>query len=157
MKLASGIARVHDMLASGIPVSLGTDGASSNNNLDMLQEMRSCSFLQKVHQMDPTVIPAYQALEMATVNGARALGLENQVGKLEPGLKADIILINLTAANMVPVYDTLANIVYSAQAADVDTVIINGQVVMENRRLSTLQEEEIIKQVGIIARRLKSL
>lgn len=157
MKLASGIARVPEMLSRGIPVALGTDGASSNNNLDMLQEMRSCALLHKVNQMDPTVLPAYQALEMATVNGAKALGLENEVGKLEPGLKADLILINLATANMAPVYDAAANIVYSAQAADVDTVIINGQVVMENRKINTLAEEEILKQVGIIARKLVNM
>ena len=89
MKLASGIARVPEMLAADITVALGTDGASSNNNLDMVEELRACALLHKVNSMNPQVIPAYQALEMATVNGARALGLESEVGMLKPGMKAD--------------------------------------------------------------------
>jgi len=144
MKLASGIAPVAHMLERGIPVALGTDGASSNNNLDMLQELRTAALLQKVNTMNPTVLPAFQALQMATVNGAKALGLENEIGKLLPGFKADLILVEINRPHMVPHYNLIANLVYSAQAADVDTVIIDGQVVMENRIIKSFSEKETI-------------
>jgi 5-methylthioadenosine/S-adenosylhomocysteine deaminase len=154
MKLSSGIAPVPDMLKAGIPVALGTDGASSNNNLDMLQEMRSCALLHKVNTFNPTVIPASQALEMATANGAIALGMENEIGKLEPGMKADIILIDLSPAHMTPRYDILANIVYSAQASDVLTVIVDGNIIMEDRVIKTINEQEILEKCRGIAQRL---
>ena len=154
MKLASGIAPVPKLLAAGIPVALGTDGASSNNNLDMLQEMRTCALLHKVSTMDPTVLPAYKALEMATVNGAQALGLDNQIGKLQKGYKADMIIINLEAAHQIPRYDIVANLVYAGQASDVDTVIIDGKIVMKNRQIVTLNEAEVINKVKRIAARL---
>lgn len=154
MKLASGIAPVPAMLKAGIPVALGTDGASSNNNLDMLQEMRTGAYLHKVSTMDPTVLPAYQALEMATVNGAISLGLGQELGRLQPGMKADMIIISLKEANMTPRYDILANIVYAAQAGDVETVIIDGRVVMEGRLIKTFDEEEVLAQSCIIAERL---
>lgn len=154
MKLASGIAPVPKLLAAGIPVALGTDGASSNNNLDMLQEMRTCALLHKVNSMDPTVLPAYKALEMATVNGAQALGLDNQIGKLQKGYKADMIIINLEAAHQIPRYDIVANLVYAGQASDVDTVIIDGKIVMKNRQIVTLNEAEVINKVKKIAARL---
>lgn len=154
MKLASGVAPLPEMLKAGLAVGLGTDGASSNNNLDLLQEMRSASFLQKVHTMNPTFLPAHQSLEMATVNGARALGLEQEVGCLKPGMKADMILVNLNAPHMLPLYDLAANLVYSAQAADVDTVIIDGRVVMEKRKITSFDEEEVLRQVKALALRL---
>lgn len=154
MKLASGIAPVHKMLALGIPVSLGTDGASSNNNLDMLQEMRTCALLQKVDNMDPTVIPAYQALEIATRNGASALGVEEEIGQIKAGMKADLIIVSLTAANMIPRYDIMANIVYAAQASDVETVIIDGEIIMENRLIKTFDEQEVLANARQIEARL---
>ncbi|HEX3011152.1 MAG TPA: amidohydrolase [Syntrophomonadaceae bacterium] len=154
MKLSSGIAPVPDMLNAGIPVALGTDGASSNNNLDMLQEMRSCAMLHKVNTLNPTVIPAGQALEMATANGAIALGMEQEVGRLEPGMKADIILMDLSPAHMTPRYDILANIVYSAQASDVLTVIVDGNIIMEDREIKTIDEQEVLGKCRSIAQRL---
>lgn len=154
MKLASGIAPVPALLAAGINVALGTDGASSNNDLDMMQEMRTCALLHKVNQMDPTVIPAYKALEMATVNGARALGLGDNIGMLRPGYIADMIIIDLNAAHHIPRYDIIANMVYSGQASDVETVIINGRVVMEKRRILTLDVEEVFTQAKRVAARL---
>lgn len=153
MKLASGIAPVPAMLKAGIPVALGTDGASSNNNLDLLQEMRSCAFLHKVNSFNPTVIPAYQALEMATVNGARVLRLD-RVGTLAVGQKADMILVSLKEAHMIPRYDLIANLVYAAQAADVQTVIIDGRIIMENRVIKTFDEQEVLEQAKRIAARL---
>lgn len=153
MKLASGIAPVPQMLKAGISVGLGTDGASSNNNLDMLQEMRSCALLHKVNHFDPTILPAYQALEMATVNGARALRLDD-IGTLAEGQKADIILVSLKEAHMIPRYDLIANLVYSAQASDVQTVIINGKIIMEDRKIKTFDEAEVLEQAKKTARRL---
>lgn len=154
MKLSSGIAPVPEMLNAGIPVALGTDGASSNNNLDMLQEMRSCALLHKVNTLNPTVIPAGQALEMATAHGAKALGLDKEIGRLAPGMKADIIMMDLSPAHMTPRYDILANIVYSAQAADVLTVIVDGKIIMEDRVIKTFDEQEVLEKCRSIARRL---
>lgn len=153
MKLGSGIAPVPEMLQAGIAVGIGTDGASSNNNLDMLQEMRSCALLHKVNHLDPTILPAYQALEMATVNGARALRLDN-LGTLAVGNKADIILLSLEEAHMIPRYDLIANLVYAAQASDVQTVIINGKIVMQDRVIITFDEAEVLEQAKKSARRL---
>lgn len=156
MKLASGAARVPEMLAAGIPVALGTDGASSNNNLDMIQEMRTCCFMHKLSRLDPEVIPAYQALEMATVNGARALGLED-VGMLRPGMKADLILVDFRKPHLCPRHDVAANLAYSASGADVDTVIVNGRILMRGRQLTTINENMVMRQVedtvaGLFAR-----
>lgn len=146
MKLASGTARVPDMLDAGITVALGTDGASSNNNLDMIQEMRTCCFMHKLGQLDPEVIPAYQALEMATVNGARALGLED-IGMLRPGMKADLILVDFRKPHLCPRHDVAAHLAYSASGADVDTVMVNGRVLMQGRQLTTINEKMVMRQV----------
>lgn len=154
MKLGSGMAPLTEMLEQGIAVGLGTDGASSNNNLDMLQEMRSAAYLQKVRHFDPTVIPAATALKMATRNGAAALGLGAEVGQLKPGFKADIILMDCTAAHMQPLHSASANIAYSAQAADVDTVIIDGRIVMEKRCITSFDEQETIARAAELAARL---
>ncbi|MEG6615306.1 amidohydrolase [Peptococcaceae bacterium 1198_IL3148] len=154
MKLASGIAPVPKLLAAGVNVGLGTDGASSNNNLDMLEEMRSAALLHKVSSMDPTVMPAQQALKMATVNGAKVLGLEKEIGQLKPGMKADFILINFKAPHLYPKLDIAAHLVYAAHSADVDTVIIDGELVMQNRKILTVDEDEIMQQVAERAKRL---
>lgn len=154
MKLASGIAPVPQMLKAGIPVALGTDGASSNNNLDMLQEMRTCALLHKVNSFDPTVIPAYQALQMATGNGARSLGLDQDIGQIKVGKKADIIMVRLDEAHFIPRYDLIANLVYSGHASDVDTVIIDGQIIMQNRVIKTIDEPAVLAQAKRVAARL---
>lgn len=155
MKLASGIAPVPKMLQAGVNVALGTDGASSNNNLDLMEEMRTAALLHKVSSMDPTIMPANTALEMATVSGAKALGLENQIGQLKPGMKADIILVNFNAPHLYPKHDIYAHLVYSAHSADVDTVIIDGELVMQGRKILTLNEAEILEKVmGCTARLL---
>lgn len=147
MKLASGIAPVPQMLKKGVKVGLGTDGASSNNNLDMLQEMRSAALLHKVTTMDPTVLPAYQALEMATLGGARVLGLDKEIGQIVPGFKADLQMIDLEKPHLYPRYDVVANLVYSAQASDVDTVIVDGRILMEKRQLLTMDEKQVLYKV----------
>ncbi|MGI6686682.1 MAG: amidohydrolase [Bacillota bacterium] len=154
MKLASGIAPVTKMLQKGIPVALGTDGASSNNNLDMIEEMRSASFLQKVADMDPTSIPAYQALEMATRNGALALKMESQIGQISVGKKADLIIVDFHKPHLYPRHDASAHLVYAAQASDVKTVIINGKVIMENRQVLSIDEERILYEAEKCAQKL---
>ncbi len=156
MKLGSGIARVAELLSAGVTVALGTDGAASNNNLDMFEELRTAALLQKARCMDPGVIPAYQALEMATVNGARVLGMDEEVGCLKPGMKADIILINVDKPHFYPHHNFVAHLVYSAQASDVDTVIIDGKVVMKDRELLTLDEVEVMRQAAWAAARLQT-
>lgn len=154
MKLASGIAPIAKMIEMGINVGLGTDGAASNNNLDMFQEMRSASLLQKVHTSDPTVMSSYQALSMATRDGATALGLEKQIGRIKAGMKADIILIDLSGPHLQPLHDINAHLVYSAGASDVDTVIINGKIIMKNKEVNTIDEERVIHEIKAIVKKL---
>ena len=144
MKLASGVAPVPDLLARGIPVGLGTDGCASNNNLDLFQEMDFAAKLHKVHRLDPTVMPAQTVLEMATIGGARVLGMEKEIGSLEVGKKADIIVLDLNRPHLQPVFNIVSHLVYSATGADVRDVIIDGKLVMENRKLLTLDEKEIL-------------
>ena len=143
MKLASGIAPVAKMLEKGINVCLGTDGASSNNNLDMLEEMRLAAYLQKIHANDPTVLPAEAVIRMATLKGAKALGFEN-LGSIEAGKTADLIVLNTERAHYYPKYNIKSAIVYSGNSADVETVIIDGNLVMESGHLVTLDEERIL-------------
>lgn len=154
MKLASGVAPVPKMLTMGINVGLGTDGAASNNNLDMMEEMRSAALLHKVSTMDPTVLHSYEALSMATVNGAKVLGKEKEIGVLSPGYKADLIILDAKKPHLYPQHDFIAHLVYSAQSADVETVIINGKIVMENRKVLTMDENEILEKVSASALRL---
>jgi 5-methylthioadenosine/S-adenosylhomocysteine deaminase len=144
MKLASGVAPVPDLLARGVTVGLGTDGCASNNNLDLFQEMDSAAKLHKVHRLDPTVMPSQTVLEMATLGGARVLGMEKEIGSLEAGKKADVIVLDLNRPHLQPVYNLTSHLVYSATGADVRDVIIDGKVVMENRKILTLDEEEVL-------------
>ncbi len=154
MKLASGVAPVARLLAKGVTVGLGTDGAASNNNLDMMEEVRLAALLQKVHTADPTAVPAMQALQMATVLGAKALGLHEQIGTLAPGKRADLIIFNLKAPHLTPKHDLASLLVYAASDADIETVMIDGKIVMENRRLLTLDEEKIMWHAQKCAARL---
>jgi len=154
MKLASGIAPISKMIEMNINVGIGTDGAASNNNLDMFQEMKSAALLQKVRTYDSTVISSYQALAMATSCGAKALGIDNMVGKIQAGLQADIILVDFNSPHLQPLHDVNAHLVYSAGAADVDTVIINGEVVMRNKVMKTIDEERVIFEIQGVAKKL---
>jgi len=144
MKLASGVAPIPDLLKRGIPVGLGTDGCASNNNLDLFQEMDFAAKVHKVHRLDPTVMPAETVLEMATLGGARVLGMEAEIGSLEVGKKADVIVLDLNRPHLQPVYNVVSQLVYAATGADVRDVIIDGRIVMQNRHLLTLDEEEIL-------------
>ncbi|MDD2221403.1 MAG: amidohydrolase [Clostridia bacterium] len=144
MKLASGIAPVPAYLNAGITVGLGTDGASSNNDLDMWEEMRTTALLHKVERLNSTVITPYETLSMATSGSARCLFLDQQIGTLKAGKKADIILLNTLQPHFYPRNDMLSQLVYCAHASDVETVIINGKIVMKNRQCLTLDEEKIL-------------
>lgn len=146
MKLATGIAPVPKMIESGINVALGTDGAASNNRLDIITEMKYAALLHKLAMLSPSIMAATQVLEMATVNGAKALGLENEVGSLEKGKKADLILVSFRKLHLLPNWNPISHLVYSATGCDVETVICNGQVLMENRKLMTLDEESFLDE-----------
>ncbi len=148
MKLASGVAPVPAMLSKDVAVGLGTDGAASNNDLDMWEEMDSAAKLHKLISNDPKTLPAEQAFEMATIRGARALHLEKLIGSIEPGKRADIVIVDFDSLNQTPFYNIYSHLVYATKAADVRTVIINGRIVMQDRRLLTLDESAIKKDAN---------
>jgi 5-methylthioadenosine/S-adenosylhomocysteine deaminase len=143
MKLASGVAPVPEMLKEDLPVGLGTDGAASNNDLNLWEEMDTAAKLHKVFSKDPKVVSAEEAFEMATIRGARALHLEKEIGSIEQGKHADLVVVDLDDLNQTPYYNIYSDLVYATKAADVRTVIIEGRVVMRDRRLLTLNEEAI--------------
>lgn len=145
MKLGSGVAPVPEMLAAGIPVALGTDGAASNNTLDMFNEMKFAALLNKAHKLDPRAIPAISALEMATVNGATALGLGKELGSIEVGKRADLVLVSLKKPHLTPLHNVISHLVYSAVGGDVDTTIVDGKILMQGRRVLTLDEDKVLE------------
>jgi 5-methylthioadenosine/S-adenosylhomocysteine deaminase len=147
MMLASGVSPVPDMRAAGVAVGLGTDGpAGSNNDLDLMEEMDLAAKLAKISRMDPRALSAQAAVEMATIEGARALHMEREIGSLEPGKKADLIVIGLNHPNAVPMYDVYSQLAYSLKASDVETVAIGGRLVMQDGRLLTVDEERAIAE-----------
>ena len=144
-KLGAGVARLVDMLRAGLRVGLGTDGPSSNNDLDMWEEMDTAAKLHKVATFDPKVVSAEEAFAMATIEGARALHMDSDIGSLEAGKRADIVVVDLDSLHQTPRYNVFSHLVYATKASDVRTVVIEGRVVMRDRRLLTLNEE-LIKQ-----------
>ena len=150
MKLASGVAPVPKLLAAGVHVALGTDGASSNNNLDMLEEIRLAAMLHKVHELNPLAVPAAEALRMGTEYGAEALWLE-KTGRLQAGWKADIVLYDMNRPEWCPRHDLVSLLVYSANSSSADTVLCNGKVLMEKGELKTLDEEKILHEANACA------
>lgn len=144
MKTAAGVMPVVDMLAAGQAIGLATDGAASNNNLDLFEEMDLAAKLQKIARRDPRALPAQQVVEMATITGARALHMEKNIGSLESEKKADLIIVDTGAPHAVPMYNAYSQIVYALKASDVRTVVIAGKIVMEERRMLTLDEKEIL-------------
>ena len=154
LKLASGIAPVTALRAAGVPVGLGSDGAASNNTLDILEQMRLAAMLQKHERADARALPLRDALAMATSEGARALGQEGELGRLAPGYLADVILVRLDGAHVQPVHDVAAALVYAARAGDVDTTIVDGRVLMRERKLLTLDKGTIVREVAGRAKRL---
>ncbi len=155
MKLASGIAPVPDMLKAGVTVGLGTDGCASNNNLDLFQEMDTAAKIHKVHRLDPTTMAAETVVRMAACEGARVLGMGDITGCLKTGKKADLILIDLKKPHLTPLYNEYSHVVYAVKGDDVKTSIINGRVVMKDRKLLSLDEEEAMDRVNRIASRVR--
>jgi 5-methylthioadenosine/S-adenosylhomocysteine deaminase len=156
MMLASGVAPVQALLSAGVRLGLGTDGpAGSNNDLDMMEEMDLAAKLQKITRMDPQALGAKQAVEMATIGGARALHMENEIGSLEAGKKADLIVINLNEANALPLYDVYSQIVYALKASDVLDTIIGGRIVMQYRSVLTLDEPAILAKARELGAQVK--
>ena len=145
-KTAAGIAPVQGMLDAGVNVAMGCDGGPSNNTYDMIRDMRMVSYLASLKQNDPTALPAETVLEMATLNGAKAMGIDHLCGSLEIGKRADFILINMDAPHLTPVWDPVSAIAYSAHGSDVDTVVIDGQLIMRNRKVLTLDEPAILAE-----------
>ena len=155
MKLATGGAMpLKKILNAEIPTGLGTDGSASNNSLDLFGEMKVCALLHKFAGNDPETAKAQQVLDLATIGGAKVLGLEDKIGSIELGKRADIILIDLNDTTMVPNHNPISNLVYSATGACVDTTIVNGKVLMENRVLKTIDEKKVIEKVKEFASKI---
>ena len=156
MKIASGIAPITAMLDAGVHVGLGTDGAASNNDLDMWEEMRLASFLQKVDRMDPEVLPAMTILSMATIGGATAIGLDDSIGSIEVGKQADIIQVAFEDVHHVPTYDVVSHLVYVTDEQDVASVVVDGQVLMREHELKTVDTDQIRKEATALAAEIQS-
>jgi 5-methylthioadenosine/S-adenosylhomocysteine deaminase len=146
MKLASGTAPVIELRKAGVTVGLGTDGAASNNDLDMFEAMRQAAFLHKLQTGDPRALPARTALEMATIEGAKVLGMDREIGSLEAGKRADLIVVSVASARQTPMFDPLSHLVYATRGDDVQTTIVNGRVVMRNRRVLTMNEQGVLDE-----------
>lgn len=153
-KLASGICDIIKLRNNGIVIGIGTDGSGSTTTLDMFEEMKLVAYLQKVNTLNPVAIKAYDVLKMATIEGARILGLDNEIGTIEIGKKADIILIDINKPHLYPNNDIVTNLVYSANGADVDTVIIDGIIKMRNRKLVDIDENRVFEKIKEITERL---
>ena len=146
MKLGLGAAKVTDLVSLGVNVGLGTDGPASNNSLDMFETVKMAALLQKLTYSNSRVLPVYEVLKMATINGAKALQLDESVGSLEVGKRADIVLVDLSKPHLKPLHDVYANMVYSVRGSDVDTVVVDGEIVMENREVKTLDEQTVMEE-----------
>jgi 5-methylthioadenosine/S-adenosylhomocysteine deaminase len=156
MKLASGIAPVEAMRKAGIDVGLGTDGAASNNDLDMFEAMRQAAFLHKLLAGDPRAVPAPVALEMATMGGARAMGMDKTIGSLEPGKRADLLVVSMASARQTPMYDPVSHLVYVTRGDDVRTTIVNGKILMRDRRVLTLDRRQVLADARMFADKVRA-
>ncbi len=156
LKLGNGFASIEKLLKKGVNVALGTDGPSSNNNQNMFEELNLASLINKAINGDTTCVPASTALKMATINGARALGLESDIGTIEVGKKADMILIDLNKPHLYPKHNFISAMAYSAQASDVDTVIVDGKILMEKREIKTIDVEKVMYKAEKHAKELVS-
>ncbi|HEY5776049.1 MAG TPA: amidohydrolase [Xanthomonadales bacterium] len=155
MKTAAGVSPVAKMLEAGIRVGLGTDGAASNNDLDMWEEMRLAAFLQKVSRMDPEVMPANTVLTMATRGGAEAIGLGDSTGSLEPGKRADLIQVSFDDVHFIPTYDVISHLVYVADEQDVASVVVDGKLLMQDRKMLTIDTKRVTKEAIELAGRIQ--
>jgi len=154
MKYGGGISPVPDLVREGVSVGIGTDGCGSNNNLDMIEEMRTAAFLHKLNRKDATVLPARTMLRLATIGSATAVGLQSEVGSLEVGKKADMILVDFGKPHLTPFHNVTGHLVYSSFGSDVHTTIIDGEIIMENRQVRTLDEEEVMREAQLQFERL---
>ncbi len=154
MKLAAGVAPIPQMLKSGLRLGLGTDGAASNNDLSMWEEMDTAAKLHKAFSGDPKVVSAKEVFEMATIGGARALHLEDKIGSIEFGKLADIAIVDMDSLHQTPMFNVYSALVYSTKASDVETVIINGKIIMYQRNLLTLQETVIKKDANVFRQKI---
>jgi cytosine/adenosine deaminase-related metal-dependent hydrolase len=145
-KTATGIAPIQGMLDAGVNVTYGCDGGPSNNTYDMIRDMRMISYYANLRENDPTVVPAESILEMATINGAKSMGIEDQVGSIEEGKKADLIVIDMDKPHLTPAPDPVSTIVYAAHGTDVETVMIDGKMIMKHRDVLTLDQEKILQE-----------
>ena len=139
------------MRKAGISVGLGTDGAASNNDLDMFEAMRQAAFLHKLTTGDPRAVPAGAALAMATIEGARALQMDDRIGSLEPGKRADMIIVSMAGARQTPMYDPVSHLVYVARGDDVTTTIVNGRILMRDRKVLSLDETAVLREANEMA------
>lgn len=156
LKLASGFAPIPAMLKAGIKIGLGTDGAASNNDLDMWEAIRLTALIHKGTTLDPTAVPANTVLRMATLGGAEALGLADKIGAIKVGLQADLIQVQLQEPHLNPLYNVISHLVYAADAQDVDTVIVNGQILMHKREMLTVDSNKIRREVTYLAEKIKA-
>lgn len=156
MKVVLGFARIPEMLEKGLSVSIGTDGAPSNNRMDMMREMYLTSLIHKGRTLNPKVVPAEQVLEMATINGAKCALLEREIGSLEVGKKADLIILNPNTIHSLPLHDPIANIVYTMSSENVESTMCNGKWLMKNREILVLNESNLIEQVKIKSEEIKT-
>jgi 5-methylthioadenosine/S-adenosylhomocysteine deaminase len=156
MKLASGAAPVTKALKAGLAVGLGTDGAASNNDLDMFEAMRQAAFLHKLSEGDPTVASAQTVLEMATIGGAAAVGMADRLGSLEPGKLADLIVVSMRSARQTPMYNPISHLVYVTRGDDVRTTIVNGRIVMRDRRVLTLNPSVVLADARKLAEKVRA-
>jgi 5-methylthioadenosine/S-adenosylhomocysteine deaminase len=151
LKLADGVAPLPDLLAAGAAVGIGTDGAASNNRLDLFAEIDAAALVHKAVRLDPTVVPARAVVAMATIDGARALGMDHLIGSIEPGKRADLVVLDLEEDNLVPLYDPVSHLAYAARSGDVRTVLVDGRVVVDDGRLTRFDEAEVRRHVPALA------
>jgi 5-methylthioadenosine/S-adenosylhomocysteine deaminase len=156
MKISSGISPVTAMLKAGVTVGLGTDGAATNNDLDMWEEMRLAAFLQKVSTMDPQVVPAATALRMATAGGAEAIGLGDEIGSLTPGRRADLVQVSMSDPHFTPLYDVVSHLVYVAHGQDVSSTVVEGKVLMRDGKVLTLDTERVRAEANALAAKIRA-
>ena len=143
------VAPIPELLEAGVEVGIGTDGAAANNDMDMFDEMDSVSKLHKVVKFDPTLVNEKTVLEMATIGGAKVLGLQDEIGSIELNKKADAIIINFNQPHLTPVYNLYSHLVYAVKGSDVETVIIDGKIIMENQKMVTINEQEVMEEVRL--------
>jgi 5-methylthioadenosine/S-adenosylhomocysteine deaminase len=155
MMVGAGLARLPEMRAAGVTVGLGTDGAASNNNLDMFETMDAVAKVHKLFRRDPTVMPARDVFRLATRDGARSLGLGDRVGSLESGKLADLVLVDASSPEATPLYDVYSQLVYTLKGSSVRTVVVGGRVVLRDRQSTTLDTAEVLARARAIARKIQ--